>query len=48
MCNSFAEMKRIYGFVFSDGKYSARAAVIIAGLPQPDFPSQTIRRHVRF
>jgi len=33
----FAEMNRIYGSYFPDGKYPARTTVIVAGLPHPDF-----------
>jgi 2-iminobutanoate/2-iminopropanoate deaminase len=33
----FAEMNRIYGSYFSDGKYPARTTVVVAGLPHPDF-----------
>jgi 2-iminobutanoate/2-iminopropanoate deaminase len=33
----FAEMNRIYGAYFSEGKYPARTTVIVAGLPHPDF-----------
>lgn len=35
--NDFAEMNRIYGSYFPDGKYPARTTVIVAGLPHPDF-----------
>jgi 2-iminobutanoate/2-iminopropanoate deaminase len=35
--SDFAEMNRIYGEYFPDGKYPARTTVIVAGLPHPDF-----------
>jgi 2-iminobutanoate/2-iminopropanoate deaminase len=35
--SDFAEMNRIYGSYFPDGKYPARTTVIVAGLPHPDF-----------
>ncbi len=33
----FAEMNRIYGAYFHEGKYPARTTMIVAGLPHPDF-----------
>ncbi len=35
--SDFAEMNRIYGAYFPDGKYPARTTMIVAGLPHPDF-----------
>jgi enamine deaminase RidA (YjgF/YER057c/UK114 family) len=35
--NDFAEMNRIYGSYFPNGKFPARTTVIVAGLPSPDF-----------
>ena len=35
--SDFAEMNRIYGSYFPDGKYPARTTVIVVGLPHPDF-----------
>jgi 2-iminobutanoate/2-iminopropanoate deaminase len=35
--SDFAEMNRIYGSYFPDGKYPARTTVVVAGLPHPDF-----------
>lgn len=35
--SDFAEMNRIYGSYFSEGKYPARTTVIVSGLPHPDF-----------
>jgi 2-iminobutanoate/2-iminopropanoate deaminase len=35
--SDFAEMNRIYGSYFPDGKYPVRTTVIVAGLPHPDF-----------
>ena len=35
--SDFAEMNRIYGSYFPDGKYPARTTMIVAGLPHPDF-----------
>lgn len=35
--SDFADMNRIYGSYFPDGRYPARTTVIVAGLPHPDF-----------
>ncbi len=35
--SDFAEMNRIYGSYFPEGKYPARTTMIVAGLPHPDF-----------
>jgi 2-iminobutanoate/2-iminopropanoate deaminase len=35
--SDFAEMNRIYGSYFPEGKYPARTTAIVAGLPHPDF-----------
>ena len=35
--SDFADMNRIYGSYFADGKYPARTTVVVAGLPHPDF-----------
>ena len=35
--SDFAEMNRIYGSHFPEGKYPARTTIIVAGLPHPDF-----------
>jgi len=35
--SDFADMNRIYGSYFPDGKYPVRTTVIVAGLPHPDF-----------
>jgi 2-iminobutanoate/2-iminopropanoate deaminase len=35
--SDFAEMNRVYGSYFADGKYPARTTMIVAGLPHPDF-----------
>ena len=35
--SDFAEMNRIYGSYFQEGKYPARTTVVVAGLPHPDF-----------
>ena len=35
--SDFAEMNRIYGSYFPDGKYPARTTAIVAALPNPDF-----------
>ena len=34
--NDFAEMNRIYGSYFSEGKYPARTTVIVGELPDPE------------
>ncbi len=33
----FAEMNRIYGAYFPNGKYPARTTVVVSALPHPDF-----------
>jgi reactive intermediate/imine deaminase len=35
--SDFAEMNRVYGSYFQEGKYPARTTVVVAGLPHPDF-----------
>ena len=35
--SDFADMNRIYGSYFQEGKYPARTTVVVAGLPHPDF-----------
>ena len=35
--SDFADMNRIYGSYFQEGKYPARTTMIVAGLPHPDF-----------
>ncbi len=35
--SDFAEMNRIYGSYFPEGKFPARTTVVVAGLPHPDF-----------
>jgi reactive intermediate/imine deaminase len=35
--SDFAEMNRVYGAYFQEGKYPARTTVVVAGLPHPDF-----------
>jgi 2-iminobutanoate/2-iminopropanoate deaminase len=35
--SDFAEMNRIYGSYFPEGKYPARTTSVVAGLPHPDF-----------
>ena len=35
--SDFAEMNRIYGSYFVEGKYPARTTSFVAGLPHPDF-----------
>jgi 2-iminobutanoate/2-iminopropanoate deaminase len=35
--SDFAEMNRIYGSYFEEGKYPARTTSVVAGLPHPDF-----------
>ena len=34
--NDFAEMNRIYGSYFAEGKYPARTTVIVGELPDPE------------
>ena len=33
----FAEMNKVYGSYFAEGKYPARTTLTVAGLPHPDF-----------
>jgi len=35
--SDFAEMNRIYGSYFPEGRYPARTTSVVAGLPHPDF-----------
>lgn len=35
--SDFAEMNRIYGSFFPEGKYPARTTAIVVALPHPDF-----------